>query len=371
MASVYRHGRRWRASVVLPTGHRTTRVFEFKSDADAWARQIESDADRGKWTDPTAGRQLFSSYAAEWIEAQRWRPSTREQADSHLRRWILPAFGHLPIGSITNTQVRAFVTHLDEHLSPNTVESVYRRVVAVFEGAVADRVIAINPATARKIELPKAPPREATQLVNLNVDDVTRLAGVVSPWMTAFVWCGAMSGLRPGEIAGLAIEAIDWEESALKVDRQLSTVRGGPRLAPPKTRASYRTVPVPDRLLQILREHSSAFPPVEVPDPLSPGTSRSLIFSNRDGRPHRRNGLSDAWRRGAQQAALKPEADGWHQLRHFYVSALIDAGASVKTVQARMGHSSAQETLQTYASLWPTADDSTRAAISAVFESNV
>ena len=63
-------------------------------------------------------------------------------------------------------------------------------MVAVFEGAVADRVIAINPATARKIELPKAPPREAAQLVNLDVDDVARLAGVVSPWMSAFVCRG-------------------------------------------------------------------------------------------------------------------------------------------------------------------------------------
>ena len=346
-------------------------MFEFKADADAWARQIESDADRGQWTDPVAGRQLLGAYTAEWIEAQRWRPSTREQAESHLRRWILPALGHLPIGSITNTQVRGFVTQLDEELSPNTVESIYRRVVAIFEGAVADRVVAVNPATTRKIQLPKPPPREASQLVTLAVDDVRRLAEAVSPWMRAFVWCGAMSGLRPGEIAGLTVEAVDWEGSALKVDRQLLTVRGGPRLAPPKTRASYRTVPVPERLLESLEEHSTAFASVEVPDPLTDGATRSLIFTNRDGRPHRRNGLSDAWRRGAEQAALPKDADGWHQLRHFYVSALIDAGASVKTVQARMGHSSAQETLQTYASLWPTADDSTRAAISTVFDQHI
>jgi integrase len=37
----------------------------------------------------------------------------------------------------------------------------------------------------------------------------------------------------------------------------------------------------------------------------------------------------------------------FHHLRHFYASALIRAGESVKTVQAGLGHASAVETLQT------------------------
>jgi hypothetical protein len=43
-----------------------------------------------------------------------------------------------------------------------------------------------------------------------------------------------------------------------------------------------------------------------------------------------------------------------HDLRHFYASLLIRHGASVKTVQARLGHKSATETLDTYGHLWPT-----------------
>jgi integrase len=39
------------------------------------------------------------------------------------------------------------------------------------------------------------------------------------------------------------------------------------------------------------------------------------------------------------------------------------AGESVKVVQARLGHASAAETLNTYAHLWPDSEDRTRAAI--------
>ncbi len=47
-------------------------------------------------------------------------------------------------------------------------------------------------------------------------------------------------------------------------------------------------------------------------------------------------------------------------LRHFYASLLIDRGSSVKTVQRRLGHQSATETLDTYGHLWPDNDDETR-----------
>ncbi len=51
-----------------------------------------------------------------------------------------------------------------------------------------------------------------------------------------------------------------------------------------------------------------------------------------------------------------------HDLRHFYASALIAAGCDVVTVQRALGHAKATTTLNTYAHLWPTAEDRTRAA---------
>jgi integrase len=49
-----------------------------------------------------------------------------------------------------------------------------------------------------------------------------------------------------------------------------------------------------------------------------------------------------------------------------YASLLIRHGESVKTVQARLGHASGIETLDTYAHLWPDSDDRTRTAVDSV-----
>jgi len=53
----------------------------------------------------------------------------------------------------------------------------------------------------------------------------------------------------------------------------------------------------------------------------------------------------------------------FHELCHYHASLVIRHGESVKVVQARLGHASAVETLNTYAHLWPDSEDRTRTAI--------
>jgi integrase len=57
-----------------------------------------------------------------------------------------------------------------------------------------------------------------------------------------------------------------------------------------------------------------------------------------------------------------------HALRHYYASLLIQSGASVKAVQARLGHGCAIVTLDTYRHLWPDEEDRTRVAVDTAFE---
>ncbi|MCA1705646.1 MAG: tyrosine-type recombinase/integrase, partial [Actinobacteria bacterium] len=58
-----------------------------------------------------------------------------------------------------------------------------------------------------------------------------------------------------------------------------------------------------------------------------------------------------------------PDWATFHDLRHFYASLLIARGCSVKSVQRRLGHQPAVETLDIYGHLWPDSDDETRNAV--------
>jgi integrase len=74
--------------------------------------------------------------------------------------------------------------------------------------------------------------------------------------------------------------------------------------------------------------------------------------------------LRHEWRRVTKSVDL--EGLHFHDLRHYYASLLIRHGESVKTVQARLAHANAAETLDTYSHLWPDSDDRTREAVDLV-----
>ena len=114
-------------------------------------------------------------------------------------------------------------------------------------------------------------------------------------------------------------------------------------------------MPLPRVVVDTLAAHLTAYP-VESEGPL---------FTI-DGQPISRQKLGHMWRPVVSDAGL-PKGTGFHALRHYYASLLIRHGESVKPVQARLGHASAVETLDTYSShLWPDSDDRTREAIDSV-----
>jgi integrase len=188
----------------------------------------------------------------------------------------------------------------------------------------------------------------------------------------ALVIVGAGTGLRHGEALGLEVEAIDFVRRTLQVRQQLVTMPGQPPyLAPPKTPASYRTIPLPQVVVDALTAHIAAFPAVEVeildtivkPEPKR--RLARLVFTDAADRPIRRTRFSTIWRPAATAAGLGTKVT-FHDLRHYYASLLIQHGESVKVVQKRLGHKSAVETLDTYSHLWPDSEDRTREAVDAV-----
>jgi hypothetical protein len=88
----------------------------------------------------------------------------------------------------------------------------------------------------------------------------------------------------------------------VRVDRQLTSALGGvPGFGPPKSKAGFRTVPMPEVVCATLAEHLARY---------GPGPA-GLVFTNTFGRPLRRNTVGDMWHRAALQASL-PEWATFH-----------------------------------------------------------
>ncbi|HEU5085248.1 MAG TPA: tyrosine-type recombinase/integrase [Acidimicrobiales bacterium] len=341
----------WRARVRLPDGRERSKSFDRKVDAERWVVETQAQLNRGNVIDPRAGQITLAEYAAQWQAAQMHRPSTAEATESRLRRHVLPTFGQRPIGSLRPSEVRAWVKGLSGKLAPTTVEACYRLLATILKAAVDDRLLPSSPCVRVRL-----PDKFTGDVVPLTVEQVDAVRGEMPERLRAAVTLAAGVGLRRGEVLGLSVDRVDFLRRQLTVDRQLLKVTGSAdAFGPPKTRASLRTVPVPDIVLEDLSRHLAKHP--AEPD---------LVFVNARGRPWSYSRFAEVWRAAADGAGL-PEGTRFHDLRHHTASLLIAAGCSVKVVQRQLGHSSATETLDTYGHLWPTDEDRVRAAVNRAF----
>lgn len=337
----------WRARYRDAAGKEHARHFPRKVDAQRWVDEITASVVTGQYVDPRAGSVTFREYAETWRAIQAHRASTADQVERHLRRYVYPSIGDLPIGQVRPSHVQAMLKRIETDLSPATRAVTWRYVQTIFRAAVRDRRIVVSPCEGVRI------PRPAKRRVHpIPTETVHALAAAVPERYRALVILAAGTGLRQGEAFGLTIDRVRFLRRQIVVDRQLTSVSGRtPHFAPPKTEASVRTIPLPTVVGDALAAHLERF-----------GTGPDgLIFTNELGAPLRRSGFGNVWRRATEAAGA--EGVVFHGLRHYYASVLIRHGESVKTVQDRMGHKSAQETLDTYSHLWPDADDKTREAV--------
>lgn len=140
---------------------------------------------------------------------------------------------------------------------------------------------------------------------------------------------------------------MDFLRRSLRVERQ--RLQDG-QIGPPKTPKTVRTVPLGHVALEELAAHLAVYP------------SSEWLFTDDQGGPLSYQAGKREFTRTCSRAGVEQTT---HDLRHFYASALIAGGASVKQVQAVLGHASAVFTLRTYAHLRPGDEDRTRSVIDA------
>ncbi|MFC6151547.1 MULTISPECIES: tyrosine-type recombinase/integrase [Mumia] len=303
----------------------------------------------GSYVDPRAGKVTFEAYARTWQDLQMHRTNTALAVDSALRVHAIPAFGKRPIASIRRSDIQSWVQAMSAELAPATVRVTFQHARSVFRAAVDDRLIARTP--CERITLPRI---DKPVIEPLPTETVLALEEAMPPRWRAIVRLMAGTGVRPGEAAGVTLDRIDFLRRSLRVDRQLLLTRPH-TFGPPKTDSGIRTIPLPQVVVEALSVHVAEH-----------GTGvDQMLFANPGGGILNRDLVTRAFRDAVREVGA-PDGTRLHDLRHYYASLLIRHGESVKVVQARLGHASAKETLDTYSHLWPDSEDMTRAAIDSV-----
>jgi len=348
------HGK-WRARYRDEAGNERARHFDRKIDAQRWLDETSASVLTGTYADPQAGKVTFAAFFGEWSARQVWAPGT-VLAMSLAARSV--PFGSKPMKLVRRSDVEAWIKSMHAAgLAPGTIKTRYVNVRSVFRAAVKDKVIGSDPTDG--VRLPRGRRADAAMSIP-TPEEVGQLITVADERFRPFIGLCAFAGLRLGEAAGVRLSDVDFLRKSLKVTRQVQRVNGGAIDVRAPKYGSERVVYIADSLIDVLAEHVATYG--------TTGKDQWLFAGEGDDPPHQ-NTVGYWWRKTLRDAG----ASGikLHDLRHFYASGLIAAGCDVVTVQRSLGHAKATTTLNTYAHLWPTAEDRTRKAAESIMSASL
>jgi integrase len=96
-----------------------------------------------------------------------------------------------------------------------------------------------------------------------------------------------------------------------------------------------------------------------------------VLTTTRRGAINRATFDGKTWKPALTAVGITPtRATGMHALRHFYASALLDAGENSKALASHLGHADPGFTLRVYTHLMPSSEERTRNALDALFRSS-
>ncbi|MBK1785227.1 site-specific integrase [Prauserella cavernicola] len=366
-------GLRYKVRYLDPVGNERSKSFPDKKKrlAEDFMHKVEDEKNRGSYLDPKAGKVVLREYAQRWVASQSFEESTRELTAYRMRLHIYPHLGDKFLDGITASDVREWDRKLqDKGLAASYREVLFAHLQSVLNAAVDDEKIRKNPCNAASVRKPKA---EARKIIPWTAERVHAVHEAMAERYKVTVLLGAGLGLRQGEVFGLAVDDVDFDGGEVHVQRQVKLVGNKPCFAPPK-RNKTRDVPLPDSVGKALVDHMAQFPPLSVTLPWKhPGgelvTARLLVYSRERTQAWRPVFNQWTWAPALKKAGVErvPRVDGFHALRHFYASTLLDAGETVAALASYLGHADPGFTLRTYTHLMPSSKERTRRAVDGVF----
>ena len=303
--------------------------------------------------------------------------NTYRNAETHVRNHIKPVLGALKLQSLKTINIQNFLNALaEEGYSFGTCNTVKSIINSSCKYAIeVYNYLALNPCTNAKIPHTKEERKRSV----LSPEQFKQLCEATG--LHLLFGLGYYMGLRFSEATALTWDDVDFHARTITVNKQaLYQKQSGTYewyFAPPKTKASARTIVIPDTFLDVLlRERESQLErEIASPNMIVYQLDKGIIKRAKkplENRLHflciREDGL---WLNKANYYKINAQINrdlfpfDYHTLRHTHATMLLEAGASIKAIQSRLGHSSIQTSMNIYAHSTRSLDEQAVASLDA------
>ena len=284
--------------------------------------------------------QWLDIWVAEYLN--NLKPLTQHNYNKQVQKHFKPALGAVRLDALdTHTIQRFYNSLIASGLSPKTVKNIHGILHCALQQAVANDFIRHNPTDAcklPKIIKPEIKPLEPNEIARLlkeaEVDDYCNLFIVAM-----------FTGMRQGELLGLSWKCVDFKAGIITVKQQLQCKDGEYFLETPKSGRGRSILPAPVVMEALKKERekqqaAKAFAGACWINPMN------LVFTDALGKHLVRRTVVKHFKKVAERAGV--EESRFHDLRHTFAVTSLYAGDDIKSVQANLGHATAQFTLDVY-----------------------
>jgi len=280
----------------------------------------------------------FIRYWLHCIVRPHIKVSTFNNYVTIVEKWILPFFGERKLHQVEREEIQRLISWLPEQgLSPGTVRNIYSVLHAAMSKAKEYGYIPMN--ACEGIRLPKIEKKEARILTLWEQKELERAAKTDKNGTAILL--ASYTGLRIGEICGLAWNDVDLVNGVIHVSRTVRRIQCHEPEAAARTAVvtgsvksdrSGRSIPLPACILQLFQEHRET-------------SAGEYVFAYR-GHPLEPRTLQYRFKALLKKAGL---ADiNFHALRHTFATRCLELNFDIKTLSEILGHASAKMTLDRY-----------------------
>ena len=337
--------------------HSLTRTAVGAEAAKLLESQLTAEYKTGQIT--PAERMTVGELAGEYLASKQSevRRASAEKAAQILNRYILPTVQNERLDRLNAQKLQAWkqtVTALS--LSPKTQQNIYAAFRAMLNYAVKLEYLPRNPLTAvgnfkdndftpTKEKLHYYTAAEFLRYKAAALADAEQRDTLSEYAYYVFFCIAYYMGMRKGEIN--ALRWSDIEGNLLTVRRSVTQkVKGESALETlPKNKTSYRTIEIPQPLMNILAEWKKRLAERD-----AYGDNYRVCGGGENGVLSDTN--IDLHNRRYAEAAGLPHIR-IHDFRHSHASLLANEGINIQEIARRLGHAKIEMTWNTYAHLYP------------------
>ncbi len=367
------------ARFVGKTGKKYEKYFKTIPEARNWLEDA-------KYADKHSESQFDSSVSVdEWFEY--WienivgdlAPNTRRNYRERYVHNIQPCIGKMLLSDVRPMHCKKVLNRMEPVYAGGTIRQAYITMGAMFRSAVMNDMISKHPMNGVMFTKPV---RAVDDIHFLTIDEQRQFLETAKRSHNYRQYALILeTGLRTGEMIGLTWDAINFEKHTLTVNKALEYRHKYKewRAGPPKTKQSYRTIPLTNRAFDILNELYNERDTRKQSDILSLELEYmdrrtgqmsklrmcDLVFINwRTGEPAKNSSYDTHLYKLCDEAGIKRFC--MHALRHTYATRAIESGMQPKVLQKLLGHASIKTTMDRYVHV---TDDSLENAVRQ-FEAN-